>query len=240
MNKENILFGVVGLLAGLIIGFMFANSVNQQAVATIPGSVPAAQGGPLPPGHPEVPGGPAGSQQSMANAPEVQAAIEKAKQEPDNFDAQIKAAEFYYQIQRYDGAIDLLKRANQLRPDDYDVIVHLGNANFDSDKYEEAEKWYTQALAKKATDVSVRTDLGLTFIFRQPPDYDRAITEFNRSLETDPNHVQTLQNLTVAYTRKGDAAKANATLSKLESLDAKNPAITKLREDIQKIGLKPS
>ena len=31
MNKENILFGVVGLLAGLIIGFMFTNSINKGA-----------------------------------------------------------------------------------------------------------------------------------------------------------------------------------------------------------------
>ena len=30
MNKENTLFGIVGLLLGLIIGFMFANNVNQK------------------------------------------------------------------------------------------------------------------------------------------------------------------------------------------------------------------
>jgi tetratricopeptide (TPR) repeat protein len=237
MTKENILFVIVGLLGGLIIGFMFANSVNQQGAASV-APLAMASNSSLPPGHPDVAAGTAGSQQSMANSPEVQAAIEKAKQEPDNFDAQLKAAEFYYQIQRFDGAIEFLKRANQLQPDNQEVVVHLGNANFDADKYEEAEKWYTQALAKKADDVDVRTDLGLTFIFRQPPNYDRAIKEFMRSLETDPNHTQTLQNLTVAYTKKGAAANANSTLARLEALDAKNSAIPKLREDIQKIGSK--
>jgi tetratricopeptide (TPR) repeat protein len=118
------------------------------------------------------------------------------------------------------------------------VIVHLGNANFDGDHYAEAEKWYTAALAKKADDVSVRTDLGLTFIFRDPPNYDRAIQEFKRSLEVDPNHIQTLQNLTVAYTKKGDAANATATLNKLEAVDAGNQAVQKLREDIKNIGTK--
>ena len=91
---------------------------------------------------------------------------------------------------------------------------------------------------KKADDINVRTDLGLTFMFREPPNYDRAIEEFNRSLEIDPNHVQTLQNLTVAFTKKGDTAKANATLARLEGLDPKNTSLAKLKDDITKIGSK--
>ena len=114
--------------------------------------------------------------------PEVQAAIDLAKKEPDNIDAQLKAAEFYYQIQRFDRAIEFLKRANELKPDNREVIVHLGDAYFDSEKYEEAETWYANAIAKKADDPDVRTDLGLTFIFRDKPDYDRAIQEFQRAL----------------------------------------------------------
>src|SRR5881227_2431068 len=124
MTKDNILFGIVGLLAGLIIGFMFANSVNKGALTSAPTAV-AGQPGNLPPGHPDVPPGGSsgtGSQPTAAGAPEVQAAIEKAKAEPNNFDAQVHAAELYYQIQRFDDAIDLLKRANHLKPDDYDVV----------------------------------------------------------------------------------------------------------------------
>ncbi len=235
MNKENILFGIVGILAGLIIGFMFANSVNQKGA--MPVSAEIRSNSNIPPGHPDI-GSTGGTGQPGGMQPEVQAAIEKAKQAPDDFDAQMKAAEMYYQIQRLDEAIGLLKRANELKPEDREVIVLLGNANFDADRYEEAEKWYALALATKADDPDVRTDLGLTFVFREPPNYDRAIQEFSRSLDTDPNHIQTLQNLTVAYTKKGDAAKAAATLSKLESLDPKNSAIAKLREDIQKTSAK--
>ncbi|MEP6849944.1 MAG: tetratricopeptide repeat protein, partial [Acidobacteriota bacterium] len=190
----------------------------------------------LPAGHPDIAntnGAPAVGMQ-----PEVQAAIETAKNKPNDFDAQVKAAEFFYQIQRFDGAIEYLKKANALQPDNYEVLVHLGNANFDGDHFQEAEKWYTAALAKKPDDINVRTDLGLTFIFREPPGYDRAIQEFQRSLQNDPNHIQTLQNLTVAYTKKGDAAKANATLDRLAAVDANNEAIPKLREDIKNIGVK--
>lgn len=237
MNKENILFGVVGLLAGLIIGFMFANSVNQRSAVAPTADMRLNSN--MPADHPAVPPGstaPGGTQGAMG--PEVQAAIDKAKASPDDFDAQVKAAEMYYQIERFDDAITFLKAANKLKPDDREIIVHLGNANFDGNHYEEAEKWYSAALAKKADDVSVRTDLGLTFVFRDPPNYDRAIQEFNQSLQTDPNHIQTLQNLTVAYTKKGDTAKANATLTKLEGVDPSNKAISKLKEDIGKIGAK--
>ena len=234
MNKENILFGIVGLLAGVIIGFMFANSVNQQGlVPTAAPSTAAVSNSALPPGHPDVPGGQ--NPQTMAAVPEVQAAIEKARKEPDNFDAQMKAAELYNQIQRFDGAVEFLARANQLKPNDYDVIVQLGNSNFDADKYTEAEKWYTRALTMKSDDINVRTDLGLTFIFRDPPNYDRAIQEFNRSLQIDPDHVQTLQNLTVAYTKKGDAEKAKSTLAKLQQVDPSNAAISRLKDDINKL-----
>lgn len=189
----------------------------------------------MPPGHPDI-GGSSGTSGGMQ--PQTQAAIEKAKQSPNDFDAQVKAAEMYYQIERYDEAIAYLEAANKLRPDDREITVHLGNANFDAGKYDEAEKWYSAALGKKADDVNVRTDLGLTFVFRDNPNYDRAIQEFTKALATDPNHIQALQNLTVAYTKKGDMAKASEILTKLESVDPKNAAIVKLKEDIQKGGKK--
>jgi tetratricopeptide (TPR) repeat protein len=237
MNKENILFGIIGLLLGLIVGFMFANSVNQQAMMTaaVAGGGAVKQNSSLPPGHPEVPGGATSEQAAATSMPEVQAAVDKAKQNPNDFDAQIKAAEVYYQIGRYEGAIEYLRRANQIKPDHYETIVNLGNSYFDSSDYAEAEKWYTAALAKKTDDVNARTDLGLTFIFRDPPNYDRAIQEFQRSLAVNPTHVQTLQNLTVAYTKKGDAAQAKQTLARLETADATNSAIPKLRDEIGKL-----
>lgn len=231
MSKDNFLFGIIGLLAGLIVGFMIANSINQNAAKPLATQVTPSNSA-LPPGHPATGGNNEGMQA------EVQAALDKAKSSPNDYEAQLKAAEMYYQIRRFDQAIEFLKRANKLEPDDYETIVNLGNAYFDAGKYEEAEKPYSAALAKKSDDVNVRTDLGLTFMFRETPNYDRAIQEFQRSLQLDPNHIQTLQNLTVAYTKKNDAAKATETLTRLEKVDPSNSAISKLREDIQTLGSK--
>lgn len=232
MSKDNVLFAVVGLLTGLIVGFIFANSINEKgAVSATTTSGEMRMNSNMPPGHPDI--GAAGNPQGGAMQPQMLESIEKAKQDPADFDAQLKAAEAYYQIERFDDAIKYLLAANKLRPDDREVVVHLGNANFDANKYDEAQKWYTAALAKKSDDVNVRTDLGLTYVFREPPDYDKAIAEFNKALELDPNHIQTLQNMTVAYTKKGDKAKASATLAKLESVDPKNVAIARLKTDLE-------
>ncbi|MBD0371414.1 MAG: tetratricopeptide repeat protein [Pyrinomonadaceae bacterium] len=227
MNKDNILFGIIGLLLGFIIGFMFANSANQRATA--PSSAALTQQNPaLPPDHPPIQNG-ANQQAAMA---EAEAAGKLAKDRPDNFEAQMKAAEAFYQIQRFDEAAEFLKRANQLQPQAYEPIVNLGNVYFDAERYEEAEKWYSQALKTRPDDINVRTDLGLTFLFRTPPDNDRAIKEFRASLERDPRHEQTLQNLTVALTHAGLAKEAEETLAKLQEVNPANASLSKLRSDI--------
>jgi len=236
MTKENLLFAIIGMLIGLIVGFFATNSLNQGMLAPATTATQPAPAG-LPAGHPAVPDGTGGTGGGGA-VPEIQAAIDKAKQDPNDFEAQMKAAELYYQIQRFDGAAEFLKKANAIQPDNYEVIVNLGNAFFDAGKYDEAEKWYTMALAKKPDNLDVRTDFALTFVFRDKPNYDRAITELKSVLESNPAHVQALQNLAVAYTKKPDQANASATLARLEQVDPSNTAIAKLREDIEKTGRK--
>lgn len=241
MKKENILFGIAGLAIGLFTGFWFANAVNQTAPAsaqTGPGapSTAMSSNANIPAGHPDI--GQMGENPNGQMGPAVQESIDAAKASPGDFDAQLKAADVYYQIGRYDDAITYLTIANKLKPKDRELMVTLGNANFDAEKFDEAEKWYTAALAIKADDANVRTDLGLLFALRPTPNYDRAIQEFNKSLSIDPNHIQTLQNLTVAYTKKNDAAKATATLAKLEGVDANNVAIKQLKDAIAEISAK--
>jgi tetratricopeptide (TPR) repeat protein len=175
----------------------------------------------LPPDHPPVEGAIAGP-----SAEVIEAAAKLASDQPDNFDAQTKAAQLFYSAHRYDDAIKFFSRANKLRPDNADVLTGLGNANFDAERFEDAEKWYTAALKQKPDDVNLRTDLGLTFFFSEPRDIERAVREFRASLERDPKHVPTLQNLVVALTAKGDAEAARATL---EAVSPQNPALARLR-----------
>lgn len=242
MNKDNVLYCIIGLLLGAIIGFMFANSVNQQGAQPRPagagGAAAGAPGANLPPEHPVVPSNGVADQSGMQE--QVTAQIQQARNEPDNFDAQMKAADLFYQINRFDQSIEFLLRANQLRPDDYSTIVKLGNANFENASYETAEKWYTAALLKNPDDINVRTDLGLTFYLRNPPDHERAIKEYRESLQRDPRHEQTLQNMVVALTRVGQVKEAEEMLSKLQEVNPVNEALSKLRSDLESLKSKPA
>ena len=151
MNRENLLFAVIGLLLGFIVGFIFASSMSQRMAQT----QTTAQN--LPADHP-----PLGAQNAgdpAAQREQVMAQIEKARNEPTNFDAQIKAAELYYQIQRYDQAIEFLLKANQLKPSDYETVAVLGVVNLDAGHYDQAEKWYRVAIKMKSDDVRVLAGL---------------------------------------------------------------------------------
>ncbi|CAN5837767.1 hypothetical protein BH18ACI4_BH18ACI4_18810 [soil metagenome] len=152
MTRENLLFAIIGILFGFIVGFMFASSMSQRSAPAV-----AADIRNLPANHPQVPSGESKNPQQVFA--EVQEAIKKARSEPNNFEAQMKAAELYYQIQRYDQAIEFLLKANQLKPDSYEAIVALGQVNIDAKHYDQAEKWLKVALLKKPEDVRVLASL---------------------------------------------------------------------------------
>lgn len=225
MKLENLLFGMIGLFAGAIIGFIFANSVNRSAVerpSPVSNSLLATSDNPaLPPDHPPLGTG-SGNTQGGA-LPQVTAAIEKARAEPNNFEAQMTAGDLYYQIGRFDEAAKFYEAANKLKPAQVEPLVKAGNSYFDAEQYEQAEKWYLLALEKKPKDPVVRTDLGLTFYLRTPRDIDRAIKEYKLSLAIDPRHEVTLQNLALAYREKGDDANYQRTADLLKAINPNNP-----------------
>ncbi len=233
----------IGPLPGFVIGSNLANSVNRSGTSQIPTTAASnATNKDLPPDHPPI--GPGGGQTQGGPQPEVMAAIDKAKQQPQNYEAQMTAADLYYQIQRFDDAAKFYEAASKLKPGETEPMIKAGNPYFDTadPAYEngdaegatpgfvQAEKWYAQALEKDPKNINVRTDLGLSFFQRTPRDIDRAIKEYKTSLTIDPNHEITLQNLVLAYTEKGDKDNVAKTLEKLKSVNPNNPVITKTQD----------
>ena len=231
MSKENLLYAVIGVMVGAIIGFTFANSVNKNVITPTPVTTANANAaGPLsgnpalPSDHPPLGTSPGTTQPQGGAIPEVTAAIDKAKADPKNFEAQMTAGDLYYQIQRFEAAVGFYEAANKLKPTEREPMVKLGNALFDAEKYVDAEKWYVRALEKDPKDITVQTDLGLTFFLREPRDAARAIKEYEKSLAIKPDHEVTLQNLVVAYKELGDAANLEKASAKLKTVNPNNPA----------------
>jgi tetratricopeptide (TPR) repeat protein len=150
MTRDNLLFAIIGVLFGFIIGFLFASNMSQREAL----NAPALSSGQLPSDH-----SPAGGQNAGGMQAEVTASLEKARNEPKNFEAQVNAAQLYYQIQRFDQSIEFLLKANQLKPDDYQTVAALGLVNLDAGHYEVAETWYRAALMKKNDDPATAAGL---------------------------------------------------------------------------------
>jgi tetratricopeptide (TPR) repeat protein len=227
MSKDNILYALVGVGFGLFFGFVFVAWANQRAVQARPQTATESEAG-APDAQSSIV---VADQQKMQGI--IADASKHARENPQDYNAQMTAGGINYKAQQYEDALEFFLKANQLKPDEVEPVIQLGNVNYDAGRLTAAEKWYTAALLKEPNNINVRTDLGLTFLLRQPPDNDRAIAEFRRSLELDPRHEQTLQNLVVALTHKGEREEAQATLKRLQAVNPDNAAIPKLQSDLQ-------
>lgn len=181
MTRENLLFAIIGILLGFIVGFMFASSMSQKQAMQQQTAAAGSQS--MPADHPPVGAQNAPNPQAMQQ--EVTASLEKARNEPKNFEAQIKAAQLYYQIQRYDQAIEYLLKANQIKPTDYQTVVSLAVTNLDAGHYDTAEKWYRAAMKMKSDDVTVLA--GLAFATLEKGDAKAAEDAIAQLEKADPS-----------------------------------------------------
>jgi tetratricopeptide (TPR) repeat protein len=91
--------------------------------------------------------------------------------------------------------VNAFKSVADREPSNATARVQLGNLYFDAERYDEAIKWYTEALKLTPNDVNVSTDLGVSYYYTNQP--DKALAQFDRSLKIDPKHAKTLLNVGV-------------------------------------------
>jgi tetratricopeptide (TPR) repeat protein len=147
MTRDNLLFVIIGILLGFIGGFLLATNISQREAA-VRGGTAATQN--LPPNHPQV-----GADQTADNGQQmlasVQTAMKQARENPNDFDAQVTAAKLQYQIQRYDQAIEYLLAANKVKPTNWDVLAMLGVANLDGGHFDAAENGTARRCSRNRT-----------------------------------------------------------------------------------------
>ena len=185
MTRENLLFAIIGTLLGFIAGFLLANSINQRDFAARLGATPGQQSQNLPPNHPPIGGDQSGvgGQQMLAS---VQTAMKQARENPNDFEAQLTAAKLEYQIGRYDQAIEYLLAANKIKPKDFDTMAMLGVANLDASHFDASEKWYRAALQVKPDDMPTLD--GLCAALLSKGDAKGGEEQINKLAKIDPNN----------------------------------------------------
>lgn len=225
METRKYLYGLAGLLIGALVGYFGTDSINRTTAPIAEVNAPATTPAPA--------SATGGNNAAGADAQaEVTATIEQARKEPANFDAQLKAANLFKQINRAEGALEFYENAARIKPGDFNLLVTLGDTYFDLQRYDDAARWYERAVKLNANSATVWLDLGSSYYLRPdrtPADLDKAIAAYRASVKADPRGEKALQNLTQALLDKGDKAEARASLVQLEQVNPGNSAIGQLR-----------
>ncbi|MEW6206912.1 MAG: tetratricopeptide repeat protein [Acidobacteriota bacterium] len=214
MNKNKYLFALIGLLAGFLASYYATKSMNESAAGAAPKTAAGA---------------PASGQSQQAMMGDVRAIIEKAKNNPQDYEAQINAADAFYQIQRFKDAAEYLEKAYQINPAEFikmtGAVAFLGKYSLEEKKFDEAEKWFQRAIESAPTEIELHIELATVFLEREPPAPDKAIEPLNQALKVQPKNGHALGHLVEAYLLKKDARAAEATLSRLQDAEPNNKRI---------------
>ena len=126
-----------------------------------------------------------GAQQATTRAPAAAAA--QAAAAPAGNAAETRAAVLD------ETQAQALKSVAQREPSNPAPRSQLGNLYFDAERYDEAIKWYSEAVKLAPKDPNLSTDLGVSYYYTNQP--DKALEQFARSLQLDPKHTKTLLNI---------------------------------------------
>jgi cytochrome c-type biogenesis protein CcmH/NrfG len=92
--------------------------------------------------------------------------------------------------------IRLAKSVLEKDPRNLEALIKLGNAYFDTDRYQGAIDAYSKALAIDPKNPDVRTDMGI--MYRKLGQFDKALEAFRQAAQDQPMHVNSRFNLGVA------------------------------------------
>lgn len=232
MNKDNFISTLIGIIIGILAAVVFTLRANAPQTAVINASTAnpnAVASDDLSHTNKDKPNLATQPPAQSGMQPQVKAAIDAARGNPNDLSAQLAAATNYYQIAQYDRALEFINQALKIDADDLNALKAAGDANFDKGDYLQAASFYEQYLKQKPDDQSVQTDYGATFFERTPPDYERAIAEFQKTLQMNPQHEVALQNTALASLKKGDKQLAREAVERLATAHPMNQAVASLR-----------
>ena len=113
---------------------------------------------------------------------------------------------------RYGEAIDALQEANDLLPDDPDIMITLGGAMIMAGKWNSAEKFLESAVEKHPENPRLWLNLAAAILGHlklSPRDrQDRAITAYQRAIELDPVAPSAHYNVGLIHAERQDWEKA--------------------------------
>jgi len=238
MKTKVLLLSIAAVIVSFIGGFLLANALNRNELNLLRGENERLKTSQSAIGQNE-------SENSLSDD-EIAQKIAEADRNPNDFAFQkgLGLALYRYAAVKKDTKLledvaRMLNRANEINSEDYDVIAGLGNLYFDigyfkkdNENFQKARKFYQKALELKRNDADVRTDLGLTYFLMNPPETERAIVEFQKSLQLNARHEKTLQVITQALISENKSTEAEKYLEVLKNVNQNNENLPDLISQI--------
>ena len=230
---------MIAVIISFIGGFILANALNRNEISNL-----QAENGRLKNAQETTQ---QNDRELTLSSEEIDKKITEADQNPKNipFQKNLGIALYNYASMKQDAELlndvsRILTRAYNDNPQDADVAVTLGNIYFDigylkknDENFIKAREFYQKALEQKPNDANIRTDLGLTYFLIDPPDTDKAIDEFQKSLLADSKHEKTLQVLTQALISENKNAEAEKYLERLKKVNPNNQFVSEYVEQLK-------
>jgi cytochrome c-type biogenesis protein CcmH/NrfG len=129
--------------------------------------------------------------------------------------------------------IKLLKPILEKDPNNVQTLVGLGNAYFDTDRYQEAIDVYSKALAIDPKNPDVRTDLGI--MYRKLGQFDKALETFRSAAQDNPTHINSRFNLGVVlkYDKEDFQGAIQAWEEFLKAVPPDDERVTMVKQEIE-------
>lgn len=238
MNTKGIWLSILAVIISFIGGFIFANALNKSEFEALRNENNRLK---------NTQTGTTQNQTEMTlTDEEIKQKITEADANPTNLEFQknLGIALYRYASMKQEATLltesaRLLNRAYEKNPSDKDLIVTLGHLYYDigyfkkdNESFNKAREFYQKILTQTPKDVDVRTDYGLTYFLQNPPEYDKAIAEFQKSLQENPKHQKTLQFMVQALLKQGKTQEAETYLAKLKEVDPKTPSLAEIQAQI--------
>ena len=113
----------------------------------------------------------------------------KIKQNPKDFDSIVQLANIDFDQKQFDDAINLYKKALEIRPDALNVRTDMGTAMFYLNRYDDAIATFKQSLVSNPNDAQTLFNLGVAMLHGKN-DPQGALQYWDKLVETNPNHPQ--------------------------------------------------
>ena len=176
MKHKEIVTGVAGIVIGFVFGF-FVSQISEQNDSVVPQqpSTVASSASSVPEDHP--------SPETLEKLRQLQT---WAESNPEDSESRIVLGNFYYDMGRFDSAIQWYEGALALRPDDINVRTDLGTSYLYSGNAVRAVELYKESLKREPHHPQSLFNIGVAY--SASGNLGEAITHWRQLLDSHPDH----------------------------------------------------